>query len=196
MDATDLPLAERLSASLATQRAAYRAHPEPGYAERKDDLKRLRAFLREHQDELVAAISADYGHRSRHETLLCEIAPAVDGIGYALKHRAHVRIDVFSSRWSARTVARVEVLGIALLLLPFCAALVWFSLDYVAMSWRMGERSGSTGGLAGLYLAKTLLPAGAALLALQGIAEALRTLPVALGREAQATAANAGEPTA
>ena len=86
MDATDLPLAERLSASLATQRAAYRAHPEPGYAERKDDLKRLRAFLREHQDELVAAISADYGHRSRHETLLCEIAPAVDGIGYALKH--------------------------------------------------------------------------------------------------------------
>lgn len=118
------------------------------------------------------------------------------GLGYALKHRAHVRIDVFSSRWSARTVARVEVLGIALLLLPFCAALVWFSLDYVAMSWRMGERSGSTGGLAGLYLAKTLLPAGAALLALQGIAEALRTLPVALGREAQATAANAGEPTA
>ena len=86
MDATDLPLAERLRASLATQRAAYRAHPEPSYADRKDDLKRLRAFLREHQEELVAAISADYGHRSRHETLLCEIAPAVDGIAYALKH--------------------------------------------------------------------------------------------------------------
>ena len=113
------------------------------------------------------------------------------GLGYALQHRAHVRIDVFSSRWSARRQARMELLGIAVLLLPFCAAVVWLSLDYVAMSWRIGERSGSSGGLAGLYLAKTLLPVGAALLALQGVAEALRALPTAFGgdmpRRADAT---------
>jgi TRAP-type mannitol/chloroaromatic compound transport system permease small subunit len=118
------------------------------------------------------------------------------GLGYALKHRAHVRIDVFSARWSARTVARIEVLGIALLLLPFCAALAWLSFDYVAMSWRVGERSASSGGLAGLYLAKTLLPVGAFLLALQGIAEGLRALPVALGRPEDPSAASAKEPTA
>lgn len=106
------------------------------------------------------------------------------GLGYALKHRAHVRIDVFASRWSARTAARVEMLGIVALLLPFCAALVWLSWDYVAMSWRVSERSASSGGLAGLYLAKTLLPVGAALLALQGIAELLRALPTALGPNA------------
>ena len=104
------------------------------------------------------------------------------GLGYALKHRAHVRIDVFSSRWSARTRARVELLGLLLFLLPFCAAIAWLSLDYVAMSWRIGERSGSTGGLAGLYLAKSLLPLGAALLALQGLAELLRAWPAAFGR--------------
>jgi len=86
MNATDLPLAERLRATLAAQRAAYHAHPVPTYAERADDLKRLRAFLRDHQDAICAAISADYGHRSTHETRLCEIAPAVDGIGHALKH--------------------------------------------------------------------------------------------------------------
>ena len=117
------------------------------------------------------------------------------GLGYALKHRSHVRIDVFASRWSPRTVARIEILGIVGLLLPFCTALVWFSLDYVAMSWRIEERSGSTGGLAGLYVAKTLLPVGAGLLALQGVAEALRVLPTAFGTSPEASAMRT-EPTA
>lgn len=86
MNASDLPLAERLMAALALQRAAYRAHPVPTLAERRDDLKRLRAFLREQRGELCAAISADYGHRSTHETELCELVPAIDGIGHALRH--------------------------------------------------------------------------------------------------------------
>jgi TRAP-type mannitol/chloroaromatic compound transport system permease small subunit len=146
---------------------------------------------------LVLAFSVGVGSvRVQDLVLWLNAGMVMLGLGYALKHRAHVRIDVLSSRWSARTVARVEILGIVILLLPFCAALVWFSLDYVAMSWRIGERSGSTGGLAGLYLAKTLLPVGAGLLALQGIAEALRALPIALGGEAAATAAKAGEATA
>jgi coniferyl-aldehyde dehydrogenase len=83
---TEVSIAESLRAALAAQRAAYRAHPVPTLAERRDDLKRLQAFLREHQDALCAAISADYGHRSRHETLLCELAPAVDGIDFVLKN--------------------------------------------------------------------------------------------------------------
>lgn len=86
MNATDLPLAERLKSTLAAQRAAYLAAPVPSFAERCDDLRRLRAFLKDHQDAICDAISADYGHRSRHETLLCEIVPAVDGIGHALRH--------------------------------------------------------------------------------------------------------------
>ena len=45
MDPTDLPLTERLQSALALQRVAYHAHPVPSYAERVDDLKRLRAFL-------------------------------------------------------------------------------------------------------------------------------------------------------
>ncbi|OIQ06785.1 MAG: hypothetical protein AUK60_05375 [Rhodobacteraceae bacterium CG2_30_10_405] len=36
------------------------------------DLRTLQRFVREHQEALCAAISADYGHRSRHETLLAE----------------------------------------------------------------------------------------------------------------------------
>lgn len=136
---------------------------------------------------LVLAFSLGQGSTKVQDLVLWLNAGMVMlGLGYALKHRAHVRIDVLSSRWSPRTRARVELLGIAGLLLPFCAALFWLSLDYVAMSWAVRERSASSGGLAGLYLAKTLLPVGAALLALQGIADFLRALPIALGRGARA----------
>lgn len=106
------------------------------------------------------------------------------GLGYALKHGRHVRIDAFSARWSPRTQARVELAWLALFLLPFCAALFWLSLDYVALSWSLRERSASTGGLPGLYLAKTLLPLGSLLLALQGLAELLRRWPAAFGGRA------------
>ncbi|MDE2368795.1 MAG: coniferyl aldehyde dehydrogenase [Burkholderiales bacterium] len=82
--------AEALSESLATaldlQRRAYFAHPVPSYAERRADLLTLQRFVREHKQALCDAISADYGHRSRHETLLAEIFPVIDGIDHVLKH--------------------------------------------------------------------------------------------------------------
>ena len=104
------------------------------------------------------------------------------GLGWTLREGGHVRIDVLSARWTATTRARVEIAGIALLLLPFCVFIVLVSWDYVAISWSIRERSGSTGGLGGLFLAKSLIPLGAALLALQGLAEAWRVWPTARGR--------------
>jgi coniferyl-aldehyde dehydrogenase len=86
MNLTDLPVAERLQMALALQRASCRAHPVPTLAERRDDLKRLQAFLRDHERALCDAVNADYGHRSTHETRLTEIAPAVDGITHVLRH--------------------------------------------------------------------------------------------------------------
>lgn len=75
-----------LAAALSLQRAACLAHPLPTLAERKRDLHTLQRFLREHTDALCAAISADYGNRSHHETLLAEIFPAIDGIDHVVKH--------------------------------------------------------------------------------------------------------------
>jgi len=80
-----LPPASALQTALDLQRQAYLAHPVPSLDERQQDLRTLQRFIREHQDALVAAISADYGHRSRHETLLAEVFPAVDGIDHILK---------------------------------------------------------------------------------------------------------------
>ncbi|MDE2249022.1 MAG: coniferyl aldehyde dehydrogenase [Xanthomonadaceae bacterium] len=77
---------EALASALAAQRAAYFAHPVPTLAERKADLRTLQRFLRENKDALCDAISADYSHRSRHETLLAELFPAIDGVDHVIKH--------------------------------------------------------------------------------------------------------------
>lgn len=104
---------------------------------------------------------------------------------YAFKHGAHVRVDVFSQRWSERTRAFVECAGIALLLLPLCAFLLWISWDYVAASWAQSEGS-NQGGLPGWFLIKSLIPFSALLLILQASAEALRAYARARGERGQA----------
>jgi coniferyl-aldehyde dehydrogenase len=75
-----------LSRTLDLQREAYLAHPVPSLEERKADLRTLQRFVREHKHAICDAISADYGHRSRHETLLAEIFPTVDGIDHVARH--------------------------------------------------------------------------------------------------------------
>ncbi len=81
---TPAEIARTLEDSLALQRAAYFAHPVPTLAERKADLRTLQRFIRENKQALCDAISADYGHRSQHETLLAEVFPAMDGISHVI----------------------------------------------------------------------------------------------------------------
>ena len=83
---TASPAHAALDAALARQRAACLARPAPTLAERKRDLLTLQRYLRDHREALCEAISADYGNRSRHETLLAEIFPAIDGIEHVLNH--------------------------------------------------------------------------------------------------------------
>ena len=83
---TASPAHAALDAALTRQRAACLARPAPTLAERKRDLLTLQRYLRDQREALCEAISADYGNRSRHETLLAEIFPAIDGIEHVLKH--------------------------------------------------------------------------------------------------------------
>jgi len=75
-----------LEAAFKRQRAAYLNHPVPDYEARCADLRKLKAFVREQQDAICDAIHADYGQRSRHETLLTEIIPVLKDIDHTLKH--------------------------------------------------------------------------------------------------------------
>jgi coniferyl-aldehyde dehydrogenase len=67
-------------------KAAYRASPVPTYEERMDRLGRLAQTVKQRQDEITAAVSADYGNRSTRETKIAEVLMLLDGIKYIRKH--------------------------------------------------------------------------------------------------------------
>jgi coniferyl-aldehyde dehydrogenase len=77
--------ASTLAEAHGSQRAAYRAHPVPSFEERKQDLLALKRLLNENRDAIIDAISADYGNRSRHESLFAEIIAVTDGINAIIK---------------------------------------------------------------------------------------------------------------
>ena len=96
------------------------------------------------------------------------------GAGYAYKHDRHVRVDVFYVRLSPRARAWVNLVGIVLLLLPFCWVAVRAGVRFAFNSYQIGESSPDPGGLPYRYLIKAAIPLGFLLLGLQGVAEAAR----------------------
>ncbi len=100
------------------------------------------------------------------------------GAAYALKHGAHVRVDIFYRRFSARGQAWVNALGCIVFLAPMCLFIFAASWNFVSESWAIQEISTETGGLPYVYLLKTLIPLMAANLLLQCLAEFLRALHI------------------
>lgn len=98
--------------------------------------------------------------------------------GFTLKRGGHVRVDIFYRRFHPRTRAWVDCVGTLVLLLPLCAFLLLISWEFVAGAWRDLETSPEPGGLPAVFLLKSLIPAAAVTLALQGLAEVLRGLLV------------------
>jgi coniferyl-aldehyde dehydrogenase len=77
-----------LQAALDRQRHAFEAAAFPTANERIEKLKRLEALVRTHQEAIVDAIGADFGSRSRVETLMSEVAGALAACQHARKHLA------------------------------------------------------------------------------------------------------------
>jgi coniferyl-aldehyde dehydrogenase len=71
-----------LRALLERQRAAFILQGPPSLKARREDLMKLKKLLRDHQDDIIQAISRDFGHRSRHETALFELVSVTNGIEY------------------------------------------------------------------------------------------------------------------
>ncbi len=101
--------------------------------------------------------------------------------GYTLKHNGHVRIDIFYNRFGARGQAWIDLIGGLLFLLPMAGLLAWLAWPMFVDAWLTHEISPDAGGLV-RWPVKLLLPAGFALLALQGIAEIIKQIGVLSGR--------------
>lgn len=105
-------------------------------------------------------------------------------MAYTLLAGEQVRVDVFYTRFSPRRKAWVDLLGSLFLLTPICLALMGFAWSFVANSWSLHEASSEYGGLQGIYLLKTFLIIGPALLLLQGWAVAIRSFETLCDKDA------------
>ncbi|MBI2318623.1 MAG: TRAP transporter small permease subunit [Betaproteobacteria bacterium] len=93
---------------------------------------------------------------------------------YTLSRNAHVRGDFIYRSWRPRTQAAVDLAMYLLFFFPGVVALVYAGWGYGHDAFRIGEVSVNSPVGIPVWQLKLLIPAGAALLALQGSAEVLR----------------------
>jgi TRAP-type mannitol/chloroaromatic compound transport system permease small subunit len=103
--------------------------------------------------------------------------------GFALLRNEHVRVDIFYGRWSVRGKAIADLIGVCVFLLPFVVVVALYTMPFVQRSWRIYEGSANVGGMPGLFILKSFILLFCALVGLQGIAWAFRSILVLAGRE-------------
>jgi TRAP-type mannitol/chloroaromatic compound transport system permease small subunit len=93
---------------------------------------------------------------------------------YTLSRGGHVRADMFYRLWEPRTQAKVELVLYVLFFFPGVLALVIAGWRYGYKSMMIFESSVNSPAGVPIWPLKMLIPFGAGLLALQGVAEVLR----------------------
>ena len=97
------------------------------------------------------------------------------GAGYTLLQDDHVRVDVLYQRFSPKTRAWINLIGVLLFLLPGCLMVLETSWSFFQNSLAMGEGSPDPGGIPARYVLKFFIPLGFALLTLQGVSMGLKS---------------------
>ncbi|HTK96637.1 MAG TPA: coniferyl aldehyde dehydrogenase [Pseudomonadales bacterium] len=110
---------------LGRQRADYIKRGEVDAATRIDRLDRAIALLVDHQQRLVEALSADFGHRSRHQSLFTDIAASIGPLKHAKKHLAEWmkpekrKVDFPMNLLGARARIEYQPLGVVGVISPW-----------------------------------------------------------------------------
>jgi len=102
-------------------------------------------------------------------------------MGYCYTINAHPRVDSFTERMTHRGRAWVELAGCLVLALPYIAVVSYYSLDFVARSYLLGEQSDSTVGLTHRWLIKGVYAAGLWLVVLGILSVLLRVIVFLFG---------------
>lgn len=97
-------------------------------------------------------------------------------LGGTYLRNGHVRVEILSEKLSPRARHVIEVLGAALLVLPYLVLVLWFSTQFAWDSFLSGERSSSVEGLGHRWFIKSVVPLGTLLLAMATVVVVLRSL--------------------
>lgn len=95
--------------------------------------------------------------------------------GYALRHQAHVRVDLVTETLAPLTRRIVEILGYLIFFFPFAWVFMTRSYEFAMRSYLQGETTYGSVQLP-VYPLKMAMAVAAALLMLQGISEVLKLI--------------------
>lgn len=91
------------------------------------------------------------------------------GVGVALQHEAHVRVDFLYDRMRPKTKAYINIFGTLLFLLPLSLLILFGSLGFVNDAYSIGEISEDPGGLPFRWIIKSMIPLSFGFLILSAI---------------------------
>ena len=77
--------------------------------------------------------------------------------GYVMNHDEHVRVDIFYRNASQKYKKNINFVSGLVFLLPLIAITFFYSIETIEASWKMSEASTEAGGLAYVYIQKTLM---------------------------------------
>jgi len=97
------------------------------------------------------------------------------GAGYTLLIDGHVRVDLFYQRFTRKTQAWINLIGVVFFLIPGCLMVIDTSWNFFHQSMMMGEGSPDPGGIPARYVLKAFIPLGFILLILQGISMGIKS---------------------
>ena len=113
---------DALPTIVATLRQAWRDN-RPSVDQRRDDLQRLRIALKARLSDMAGAISADFGHRSAHESLIADGMTVLNEIDHLSAHLRRYakprRVGVGWRFWPARAELRPLPLGVVGVISPW-----------------------------------------------------------------------------
>ncbi len=106
------------------------------------------------------------------------------GLSYCVVNDSHIRIDILHERFSLRTKAWIDFIGILFFLIPYTLVVLRYTPEWIEYSFRTDEISDAPGGLAYRWAIKSALFIGYALLLIAAISRMLRAASLIFGRSA------------
>lgn len=103
------------------------------------------------------------------------------GIGFAILHDSHVRVDVVAATLRPRTRAIIELLGIVLLMAPLFYFIILYAIPFVERAWVRNEVSSAPGGLTNRWAIKSVILIAFGYMALATLARFLRICALLFG---------------
>jgi TRAP-type mannitol/chloroaromatic compound transport system permease small subunit len=106
------------------------------------------------------------------------------GVGYVMLKNEHVRIDFISARFSQRTNAIIDAIGIVVFTIPLAFIMIDLAWPYFMRAYDSGEMSQNAGGLI-RWPVIVLIPLGFAVLLLQAVSELIKRIGFLTGHREQ-----------